>query len=453
MKTLFFAALILAGLTLFGVFTGYGHDVASVIAAKAGISMPHEKLGWLDDAELSDSDRTRIAEITGAGHESDQAAWSAVRGSHASVSRDDFELLRQDRRRARAAYPDVGDDDLYTGSWFSVDLKDRVPEDFCTSGNSNGTQGADGKFYLDGDCYLSVVRPKYDQRADAAATRKVLAELKDARRQKRLAHIERWGYSLSMGGTGSVSVNAYPDPLPSNEEPDGTHVAGKAVIVFDGHDRYEFPFKAADWIDPPWSHDELVKFATDRGAVKTAYVADDKPWVVKDGLLSRGQTCAAGRLCQSRWNVEKDDFDTTDLGPDTPAAWVLEQPFGLAYLPAPDNGEQRSQPGKPWYVVVSFYGSPVTASGGWTEQDAKAALPDFLTGTTWSMNGGDFAQANWGNLKEARATQIPPQGVQMLIDRGRPIKPVKPVDRNTVAYSPGMTLAPGQSTVVTVPLR
>lgn len=286
-----------------------------------------------------------------------------------------------------------------------------------------------------------------------AVTERVLAELKDSMRHKRLAHIKRWGYSTSWIGTGgSGRVECHPDPLPSNEEADDTHVAGKAVIILDQKDRYEFAFDASDWVDPPYWREGLEKLALAKGAVRTDYVKPPaKPWVIEDGLLARGQLGTPGRLYQSMWNSDKDDYDNTDIGPDTPASWVLERPFGLAYLPAPDNGERRSEPGKPWYVIASYYGFASQVSGGWTEQEAKALLPKLQTAHSFGLQGQDQAQLNHGNLREARATQNHPSGDMLVLsDKTVPIPPPKSPDQNYVSYYPGMTLAPGQSTSIGV---
>lgn len=423
-----FLILILATAGAVLHFTGFGHDAVSVAADKAGILLPEDKLGWMDDQPLSEADHARIAVLSGHGHDSDLSVIHSIQsGSRSNVSRRDFELLRQDRRRAQAAYPDISADDLFTGTWLQVDLSARIPDSFCTSGNSNGTQGADGKWYLDGGCYVSVVKALYTKRADAPTTKRVLAELKDEKRQKTLRHIQRWGYYASSSGTGgSTSVSCYPDPLPSSEQADDRHVAGQCVVILDGKTKYTFPFVASDWIDPPWGQDELAKFAESRGAQPVEYVAaEPKPWTIKDGLLARGQTMPPGRLYWSKFNWDKDDYDNEDIGPDTPESWVLEQPFGIAYLPAHDNGERRSVPGKPWYLVASYYGFATQASGGWTEDECKAAMPKLQTGHTWGMQGQDPESINRGNLKEVRCTQNPPNhGVMILADRSMPIKPI-----------------------------
>lgn len=421
--------------------SGLGHDAASL----AGVSLPDDKLGWMDDKPFTDADRARVGEITGQGFDSNLGVIRNIQSrGRSSLTRRDFELLRQDRRRAKAAYPDISADDLFTGTWVQVDLSSRVPDSFCTSGNSNGTQGSDGKWYLDGGCYVSVVRSDYAKRADAPTTKRVLAELKDGARQKRLKSMNRWGYMTAWSGTGgSASVNCYPDPLPSSEEADDTHIAGMCVVILDDKTKYTFPFVAADWLERPG---DLAKFAESKGAQAVTYVEPErKPWEMKDGLLARGQTGEPGRLYWSHFNSDKDDYDNEDIGPDTPESWVLEQPFGIAYLPAPDNGERRSVPGKPWYLVASYYGFPSQVSGGWEEAECKEAMRKLQTGHSWGMMGQDQEELNRGNLKEGRCTQVTPtDGVMVLKDRAIPVQPVvKREEANRCVQ--GGTLMPGQS--------
>lgn len=429
-----------------------GDLLRGIVPVKAAtilaISGEADKLGWLDDAPLTDAHKRRIAEISGSGRGNNlEVIRSHQSGARGNITRLDFELLRQDRRRARAAYPEVSEDDLYRGTWLSVDVSARVPSDFCTSGNSDGTV-VNGRSYLDGGCYVSAVDPKYSDRADAPTTKRVLAELREAKTSKAAALIAKWGYMSAWSGTdGSASIHAYPDPLPSNTEPSDVEIAGRAVVVIDGTTRYEFPFVANDWVKASWTKEKLAQLAERREAVVTDYTPPPaKPRVRKDGLLARGQICPQGRLCWSKWNG--DGYDNNDIGPSNPASWILEQPFGIAYLPAPDNGERLSDPDKPWYLVITYYGFPPQISGGWTEPEAKAALPQFQTGHAWGMMGQDPEELNRGNLKEARATQIPPDFGIKLADRGLPVQPAKTPDPNHVPYSPGMTLFPGQSTSI-----
>src|SRR6202521_5933570 len=101
--------------------------------AALGIFDYPDKLGWMDDEVLSAADTRRVAQLSGAGYGSDEGVITAMQsGARGEVDRRDFELLRQDRRRAQAAYPDVSPDDLYAGAWVSVGLSAKVPDTFCT---------------------------------------------------------------------------------------------------------------------------------------------------------------------------------------------------------------------------------------------------------------------------------------------------------------------------------
>jgi hypothetical protein len=397
-----------------------------VVYGPREISTYESAPGWMDDEPLTDQDRARIAKVTGQSFEGNLGVIRSIQsGAHSGLSRRDFELLRQDRRRAQAAYPEVRRDDLLANGWFQVDLSARVPHGWCSSGNSNGTQGDDGKWYLDGGCYLSFVRSEYPNRADAQTTKRVLQELKDADRQKSIKHISKWGYSTSWGGTsGSGSMNCYPDPLPSDREESDLVIPGKCVVIF-GDTKYTFPFVTSEWVDPPWTLDKVKSLASFSVAITEHYIpVPPKPRPIKDGLLAHGETGKPGRIYHSLWNG--DGYDNSDIGPSNPASWVLERPFGIAYLPAPDNGDARSIPGKPWYLVISYYGAAPIVSGGWTEEEAKALLPKFTTDTVFPLNGQDYAEANRGNLKEARCTQSPNMdGVLLLKDRALPVAPTK----------------------------
>lgn len=425
-------------------------EVESQVVRNVGLpslATDSDKLGWMDDAEFTEADRQRVAEIGGGGF-ADQLGviHNMQSGGRSSVTRKDYELMRQDIRRAQGAYPEVSRGDLTYGTSIQVDLSAHVPDKWG-SGNSDGTKEG-GVWYLDGSDYRSFVKPKYTKRADAATTKRVLAELKDAKNQKNIKRIAKWGYSASWGGSGGDGrIECYPDPVPSNEEENDLHVPGKCVVVLDGM-KHVFPFVPIEWASLR-SYDDIKTFASFKEAVTTPYVRQpEKPWVMRDGSLARGEKCADGRLCRSMWNG--DGYDNTDIGPSNPASWVLDTPFGLGYLPSYDNGEQRSEPGKPWYLVISYYGSTPQASGGWTEDEAKEMLPKFQTAFSIGMQGQDNAALNQGNLQEARATQVPPkEGVIVLADRASPIPPPKqPEQSETASCVQGGTLMPGQSCVV-----
>jgi hypothetical protein len=184
--------------------------LATVLSACGVSSYAYpDKLGWLDDSDFTASDRQRVAEIAGTGVDSNEGVIRGIQaGFRGSVTRRDFELLRQDRRRARAAYPDVSCDDLTQGVWLSVDMDARIPDSWCSSGNSNGTQGSDGKWYLDGGCYMGVVKPQYTKRATAADTKAFFVALKAKERAEKVARLKADGPFALWGGTGgSMSVS------------------------------------------------------------------------------------------------------------------------------------------------------------------------------------------------------------------------------------------------------
>lgn len=400
------------------------------------------------------SDSSRLAAINGSGSRSDGLH---TLSQSVKLNNHDVKIIRQDVRSAIAAYPDIDRDQLLTSRWFAFDEAARVPSEGFS--NSHGTQDPITKEWYLESAYMSVVRPEYPNRADPETTKRVLSELKNKKQQKQLSHLKKWGTSSSSSGTGgSWSFNCYPDPLPSSEEADDTHVAGKCVVILDQKTTYTFPFVAEEWLDHPWGQKDLAAFAERKGATAENYVAaKPKAWTIKDGLLARGQSGASDRLYWSHFNHDKDDYDNEDIGPNTPESWVLERPFGIAYLPAPGNGERRSVPGKPWYVVASYYGFATQVSGGWTEEEAKAALPKLQTGFSFGMQGQSDEELNRGNLREARCTQIPPgDGAIILAERPLPKQTIAKSQndgRTSFGRTFDGTLMPGESVGIGVGLH
>lgn len=244
---------LIAGVMIAILFiTGMAHDAISVVAQTAGVSLPDDKLGWMDNAALSEGDRRRIAEISGQTYGDNLGVIRAIQsGSRGGVTRRDFELLRQDRRRAQAAYPDVDPEKLFTSGWFNVDFSARIPDSFCTSGNSNGTQGKDGKWYLDGGCYLSYVSPKYQNRTEGPAATAYLKALRERKTAERIEKLRTDGTFFSMGGTGgSLSVTCNPTKGCIVTQADEWARKGK---------RYAFPFVAEEWEPMPWQMSAIEK--------------------------------------------------------------------------------------------------------------------------------------------------------------------------------------------------
>ncbi len=201
-------AAIVGGMFLVGMTAQSSPPIGPIGAVANLLKGDPDKLGWLDDAVLSEGDYARAAALSGSGYGDNLGVIRSIQaGSRGNVTRRDFELLRQDRRRASAAYPDVNSDELFSGTWLNVSLSARVPDSFCTSHNSNGTQGSDGKWYLDGGCYVSIVKPQYTERANAADTKRHFAELKARQLAERTERLRADGPFSMWGGTGgSMSV-------------------------------------------------------------------------------------------------------------------------------------------------------------------------------------------------------------------------------------------------------
>ena len=290
MNVVLFGLGIIGAAVLIALYTGFGHDAVSIVAAQTGLALPHEKLGWMDDAEITVADRRRIAAVTGISYDSNLAVIRSIQGgTRGNLTRNDFELLRQDRRRAKAAYPDVDPEKLFTSGWFNVDMNARIPMDFCTSHNSNGTKGADGKWYLDGGCYLSFVNSEFPNRADVATTKLFYTNLKIKERAEKLARLKASGPFAAWGGTGgSMSVNLSKD--------------GKNVIVRRAQEwartgkKWTMPFIAEEWVDI---------YAGDLDAIKAlpsfAAATEKDEAVTPSGVtMTMGGSISSGHIAPSK---------------------------------------------------------------------------------------------------------------------------------------------------------
>lgn len=212
------------------------------------------KLGWMDDAPYSKHDRERVMRISGQTYGTNHVAIRAIlAGLRGSVTRRDFELMRQDRRRAQAAYPDVSSGDLFTAGWINVGVDAKIPTKFCTSGNSSGTLGKDGEWYLDGGCFTSFVRAQYPNRADAVSTAKYFSELRAKHRAEKLNRLKEGGPFYASSGTGG-SMWVYLDEK-TNEV-----VVGRADSWASKGTEYRFSFVIEDWVDVNvWDLDSIKK--------------------------------------------------------------------------------------------------------------------------------------------------------------------------------------------------
>lgn len=219
----------------------------------AAVGLPPDKMGWMDDAEFTAADRQRVAAITGRSEDSNLSVIRSIQaGARGSVSRRDFELLRQDRRRARAAYPDVKPNDLTDGGWLTVKMSARIPSSWCTSGNSNGTQGSDGRWYLDGGCYVGFVRAQYTERASAEETSKFFADLKITQSADELSRLQKDGpFTMWSGTDGSMSVRL--------DKETGKVVITRAQEWASKGKRWTMPFVPEEWVGVYASRLEDIK--------------------------------------------------------------------------------------------------------------------------------------------------------------------------------------------------
>jgi hypothetical protein len=306
-----------------------------------------------------------------------------------------------------------------------------------------------------GLCYLST-RPMFPDRVQSkpAAERAAGDPAIGAEDlQNRLRHMERWGTGGGSSGTdGTWLLNCFPDPLPSDQEADATHVAGKCVEVIDDEDEYTFDFVPAEFAARSvYGHDDVAKLPSFARAVKSAYLkTPPEPYVRRDGALARGQTCAPGRLCWSNFDWDRDDYDNEDIGPADPACWTFNRGIfsGLMYLPCDGKDTDRAKGRSKWSIEVAWSDYQVQTSGGGTLAECKALMPDYITGFTYSMSGADVATVNRGNLDAVRCYESAgraPVGI-VLADRSRPVSPLPPAQPELCVQ--GGSLKPGESCAV-----
>ena len=204
------AALVVvaAALATFSPRSGLSGSITDLVGAYPA------KPGWMDDGNaFTGEDRHRLAEIGSYFHGSNTEAIDALVSGRErpSLSRRDFELLRQDRRRAMVAYPGEKVDDLLNYGWVNVSFRDKVPIAYCSSGNYSSTGDTGGDEYLDGPCFLAKVNDSYPKRTDGRSATQFLADLKAKNEARRAADRAANGYHFAMSGTGgSLRIDCVP---------------------------------------------------------------------------------------------------------------------------------------------------------------------------------------------------------------------------------------------------
>jgi hypothetical protein len=245
-----------------------------------GLDLYPAELGWMDGVvALSDDDRKRLQEISAQSHVDNIDAIRAIQGGErARLTRRDFELLRQDGRRAIVAYPDLPSESLFEPGWFNVSYRDRVPASFCTSGNFNSTSETAGSpVYLDGPCYMTTVNASYAERANGPTVMRKLAELRARKRSERMNDSTERGYHFAMAGAGgSLSVNC---------EAGGKCVVTRAAEWSTRGTRWTFDYVPSEWAGDPTKFESFPSF---RHA--TSKEVDVKPV----GTTSEGHVGTAG---------------------------------------------------------------------------------------------------------------------------------------------------------------
>lgn len=241
-----------AVLLLFGVFLMIPENKPSLLqkAAAVVLSRDHDELGWLDDQEFTAADRARVSEITGSGIADGQNGHLVTirriqAGNRSNIQRRDIELLRQDRRRATAAYPDISQDTLFQSVWLQIDLDAKIPMEWNTSHNGDGTKGKDGKWYMDGGMYTAFTSPKYPNRASADETVAFFKARAEKRLADKLARDHIWWASGGSGGSLNVDCK------------DGICVVHQADEWASRGKIYTFPFVAAEWVTDPGSMEKI----------------------------------------------------------------------------------------------------------------------------------------------------------------------------------------------------
>lgn len=229
--------------------------VADTAQRVMGLDLHPKTLGWMDETKaFSDADRKRLAEIAGQVHVDSVDSIRAIQsGERARLTRRDFELLRQDRRRAIAAYPDLPLADLLEPGWLNVSYRDHVPVAFCSSGNFSSTAEKDGgPAYLDGPCYMETVKASYTDRTDGPTANRVLAELRSRTAEERTRERAENGYHLAVVGSGgSLSMNC---------EPGGKCVVTRAAEWSKRATRWTFDYVPSEWTGDPTMFESFPSF-------------------------------------------------------------------------------------------------------------------------------------------------------------------------------------------------
>jgi hypothetical protein len=228
------AILALAGVTIFA--PQRPNPPKPPVAATAT-----ETLGSMEDAEWTQDDALRLAALR---DEADASNYAVIQRMIAhpvsDVGRHDFELMRQDRRRALAANPEVNPKALLTALMIQVDASANVPANW--GGPGAPTRAVGGAIVLAGSIVVTFVNPMYPKRATAKDTKAFFAQ-----RDQRLATIRARGPMIGSYVPGGASnFHLVKDPAGDLISFDLIDAANPAQIALT---RVRMPFVAEEWLN------------------------------------------------------------------------------------------------------------------------------------------------------------------------------------------------------------
>jgi hypothetical protein len=177
----------------------------------------------------------RLKEIGGSGVSVDGIR---VLYQRLKLNHEDMKFIRDDVRGARAAYPNVKFEDLTSARWFLFDLSAKVSADGFLNAHCVVDRDT-GQKYLE-SAYLSVVRPEFPNRADAAATERYFTEQKRKQEMARRKRLEEDGPFMMWSGNGSLSVSYY---APKDRVTIKRTEHGASI-----EKRWRFPFVLDEWL-------------------------------------------------------------------------------------------------------------------------------------------------------------------------------------------------------------
>jgi hypothetical protein len=141
-----------------------------VLLATLELRSANSRPGWMDDQPFTQEDQQRVAQIGSEGIPDEIFSKATLKDPKIKITKRDLELIRQNYRRARAAYPHIPFSDFVYGVWIKIDLSERILLKFGSP--ASFTTKINGKTYLDGGDFEYFVKPEYSKRASTEQTKR-----------------------------------------------------------------------------------------------------------------------------------------------------------------------------------------------------------------------------------------------------------------------------------------